>query len=263
MIPRAYITEWTATAPWKSMDQVEQDLIICRSLVELFSDNFLAENLAFRGGTAIHKLYLRPQSRYSEDIDLVQTVAGPFGPIADRIQERLSFLGAPRKNQKENNFTLVYRFATEFEPVKMMKLKIETNCREHDSVLGLKKFPFQVDSSWFKGSAEITTYELEELAATKLRALYQRSKGRDLYDLYKILNSDRKVDLPELIAVYRKYMVQLNQPPTAKIFLRNLEQKMDDPDFFRDTDAILSPVETYDPDDAYSSVEFMITKYLK
>ncbi len=143
MIPRAFITEWTATAPWKSMDQVEQALVICRSLVELFSDDFLAENLAFRGGTAIHKLYLKPQARYSVDIDLVQTIAGPFGPVADKIQERLSFLGTPRKNQKENNFTLVYRFEAEFQPFRQMKLKVETNCREHDSVLGYKKFPLK------------------------------------------------------------------------------------------------------------------------
>ncbi len=262
MIPRAYITEWTATAPWKSMDQVEQDLIICRSLVELFSDEFLAENLAFRGGTAIHKLYLKPQTRYSEDIDLVQTVAGPFGPIADRIQERLSFLGTPRKNQKENNFTLIFRFEAEYQPFRQMKLKVETNCREHYSVLGYKKSPFEVDSSWFKKSANITTYELEELAATKLRALYQRSKGRDLYDLYKILNSDQGVAVPELIAAYRKYMEFLNQPPTTRIFLRNMEQKMNDPDFFRDTDAILSPDEIYDPHAAYEVVKRIILELL-
>lgn len=231
-------------------------------MVELFSDEFLSRNLAFRGGTAIHKLYLKPQSRYSEDIDLVQTIAGPFGPIADRIQERLAFLGIPRKNQKENNFTLLYRFETEFEPVKTMKVKIETNCREHDAVLGLKKYPFQVDSSWFKGSAEVTTYRLEEIAATKLRALYQRSKGRDLYDLFRILNSDINIDVPLMIAVYRNYMELLNQPPTAKIFFRNLEQKMNDPDFVRDTDAILLPNEVYDPHLAYEIVKTRILEML-
>lgn len=71
MIPQQYITEWSEFAPWKANEQVEQDLIICRSLVELFSDNFISERLAFRGGTALHKLFLQPQSKYSEDIDLV------------------------------------------------------------------------------------------------------------------------------------------------------------------------------------------------
>ena len=34
-------------------------------------------SLAFRGGTALYKLYLTPAARYSEDIDLVQVEAGP------------------------------------------------------------------------------------------------------------------------------------------------------------------------------------------
>lgn len=72
MIPQAYITEWSNNVPWQTNEQVEQDLVICRALVALFQDDFLAENLAFRGGTALHKLYLQPQPRYSEDIDLVQ-----------------------------------------------------------------------------------------------------------------------------------------------------------------------------------------------
>ncbi len=68
MINRASITQWRAQAPWNTNEQVEQDLIICRTLIAIFSDEFLANKLAFRGGTALHKLYLTPQRRYSEDI---------------------------------------------------------------------------------------------------------------------------------------------------------------------------------------------------
>ena len=58
MIPSNDIIEWSDTAPWISSEQVEQDLVICRSLVEIFADAYLSEHLAFRGGTALHKLYL-------------------------------------------------------------------------------------------------------------------------------------------------------------------------------------------------------------
>ncbi len=71
MIPLAYIREWRQRVPWTQDAQVEQDLIISRALVEIFSHPDLAENLAFRGGTALFKLYLS-RARYSEDIDLVQ-----------------------------------------------------------------------------------------------------------------------------------------------------------------------------------------------
>jgi predicted nucleotidyltransferase component of viral defense system len=65
MIPRRYIEEWKAIAPWPNDAQVEQDLVIARTLVEIFSDALLKKSLAFRGGTALHKLYLLPQVRYS------------------------------------------------------------------------------------------------------------------------------------------------------------------------------------------------------
>ena len=100
MIPQAYITEWSGQVPWQTNEQVEQDLVICRALVEIFSDDLLAKSLAFRGGTALHKLYLNPQPRYSEDIDLVQITAAPFGTVADRLRERLAFLGEPARKQK-------------------------------------------------------------------------------------------------------------------------------------------------------------------
>lgn len=50
MIPKPYIAQWQEHAPWKQFHQIEQDLIISRTLVEIFSDDYLRENLAFRGG---------------------------------------------------------------------------------------------------------------------------------------------------------------------------------------------------------------------
>ena len=79
MIPRDYITEWRAEAPWVQDSQVEQDLVISRALVEIFSHPLLSGSLAFRGGTALSKLHIRPAARYSEDIDLVQREAEPAG----------------------------------------------------------------------------------------------------------------------------------------------------------------------------------------
>ena len=76
MIPRAHITAWRSKAPWSTDAQVEQDLVISRVIVELFSDELLAREVAFRGGTALHKLHFDPPSRYSEDVDLVQVNAG-------------------------------------------------------------------------------------------------------------------------------------------------------------------------------------------
>ena len=89
MIQEKFIVEWQKIAPWLDMQMVEQDLIISRALVAIFSDDFLASRLAFRGGTALHKLYLSPQARYSEDIDLVQIQSESVGAILDKLREVL------------------------------------------------------------------------------------------------------------------------------------------------------------------------------
>jgi len=76
MIQRAYITAWQAHAPWNTNEQIEQDLVICRAVTEIYADSDLRRQLAIRGGTVLHKVHLAPAARYSEDIDLVQTEAG-------------------------------------------------------------------------------------------------------------------------------------------------------------------------------------------
>ena len=62
MIPQAHIISWRGVVPWPSDAQVEQDLVISRALVEIFNQDFLSQQLAFRGGTALHKLFIDDKS---------------------------------------------------------------------------------------------------------------------------------------------------------------------------------------------------------
>ena len=96
MIPRDHVTAWRAHAPWANDDDVEQDLILSRVLVDIFADEALSAALAFRGGTALHKLHLAPAARYSEDIDLVQVTAEPIGPTLTRLRKTLAWLGTAK-----------------------------------------------------------------------------------------------------------------------------------------------------------------------
>lgn len=83
-----------------------------------FNHRAFADRNFFRGGTAFHKLYLKPQARYSENIDLVQIKEESIGPILDRLRENLLFLGdKPKREQSKHNNTLFYRFESEIAPV--------------------------------------------------------------------------------------------------------------------------------------------------
>jgi len=263
MIPQPAIKQWSEFFPWKSNVQIEQDLVICRALVTLFSDQYLASHLAFRGGTALHKLYLHPQPRYSEDIDLVQVKAEPIKETIERIRASLSFLGEPKIKQKAHNNTLIFRFDSEIPPIIPVRLKVEINCREHFNVLGLTNCDFCINNSWFSGNCKITTYHLEELLGTKLRALYQRRKGRDLFDLYKAL-STQKVNTEKMVQCYRKYIgFSVEKPPTVKEYLQNMKLKLQDEEFLGDTHLLLRPDELYEPSGAWRLVKSIVETYGK
>jgi predicted nucleotidyltransferase component of viral defense system len=260
MIPRANITQWRQHAPWLLDEQVEQDLVISRALVELFSRPEIEANLAFRGGTALHKLHLAPAARYSEDIDLVQIAPEPIGPILDNVRACTEpWLGRAKWKLTESMCTLIYRFASEPEPPEApvrMRLKLEINTRESVSVLGIIDIPFEVQSPWFTSAASLRTFRLEELLGTKLRALYQRRKGRDAFDLAHALDIHPGLDRQAVVDCFVAYMSRKGAAPRRAEFEANLAEKRGHPDFMNDMHVLLRPrYGRYDAAHALTQVE--------
>ncbi len=182
MIPMMNIIAWSNAVPWAEQRQVEQDLVISRAIVDLFSDPFLREQLRFRGGTALNKLHFPAPIRYSEDIDLVRTSTGPIKPIIDSVRERLEpWLGPASFDRSVIAPKLKFRVPAE-DPAAtaLIRLKLEINTSETEAFDTPLMLPFRVDNPWFAGEANIPTFSRAEMLATKLRALLQRNKGRDL-----------------------------------------------------------------------------------
>jgi len=207
LIPLAFIQAWTTHVPWPDPRQVEQDLIISRALCDLFTSPALTDKIAFRGGTAINKLLFRQPLRYSEDIDLVQTQAGPIGETVDAIRDALSWLGKPKRHQAQHSMHLTYRFSPEADTGEALNLKVEINTREHANLFGLVKTRFAVHSDWHQVEADIVTFAPEELFGTKLRALLQRRKNRDLFDLDRGL-VQLGLDPARVVSAFEFYLAQ-------------------------------------------------------
>ena len=255
MITRQAIIEWQENVPWIDMRQVEQDLIISRAISAIYSDEYLTSRLAFRGGTALHRIYFSPPARYSEDIDLVQIVAEPIGMVLDRLREMLGFLGKPAILQKKNNNTLVFRTTSVYPPETPLKLKIEINCNEHFTVHGFVKAPYIMRNTWYSGNCNIVTFCLDELIGTKIRALYQRRKGRDLFDLY-LAALMRETNPDNAVQCFKQYITFSDlDVPTGKEYLHNLENKMNNRLFVSDTEGILRPDIEYAPIQAFDVVK--------
>lgn len=225
MIPNAYIQAWRVKAPWPDARQVEQDLVICRALCDLFNAPALIRKIAFRGGTAINKLLFKQPLRYSEDIDLVQTRAEPIGRTVDSIRDALSWLGKCKREQAGHSMHLVFKFAPEADAQATLKLKIEINTREHEPLFGIKSYPFAVENDWYQGKTEVASFEPEEIYGTKLRALLQRRKNRDLFDLHHGLDQ-LAMDPDKLIACFDHYLALEGNPITRAVAEQRMLEKL-------------------------------------
>ncbi len=244
MIPENYVEQWRIQAPWQAISMVEQDLVISRALIELYNQPIVNKSLAFRGGTALHKLHLSSAARYSEDIDFVQIRAEPIGVTLNSIRKALDhWLGEPKRKLTERSAKLIYNYqSVDNIPA---KLKVEINTTEHFNAMPIKEMVYSVNSEWFQGKTTIYTYELDELIATKLRALYQRRKGRDLFDLWLVLHN-QLVNANNVLSIFSQYC-EFNQfHITRALFEKNLKEKQLHNDFTSDMSILLNIENNYD-----------------
>ena len=174
---------------------------------------------------AINKLLFNQPLRYSEDIDLVQTQAEPIGTTVDAIRDALSWLGKCNREQAGHSMHLVFKFTPEADAQATLKLTVDINTREHGSLLGIKPYPFAVESDWYQGKTEIASFEPEEIFGTKLRALLQRRKNRDLFDLHHGLDQ-LAMDPDKLIACFDHYLALEGNPITRAVAEQRMLEKL-------------------------------------
>lgn len=233
MIPESVVTGWSIDHPWPNADQVEQDLLLAQAICEISNDELLGKELVLRGGTAFHKLYLSRPARYSEDLDFVRTSAGGIGDVMKRLTEMGRKLGFEVRTQMTVHPKVFWRFVS-VSGVKR-KIKIEINTYERSPMLPLVTLPISVESGWCSSRADVFVFQAPELCATKLRALYQRSKGRDLFDLWLALTKLGVVP-EEIITAFGAYK---SQSLTRRLMEKNLNAKLLDQDFCHDCDALI------------------------
>ncbi len=232
MIAQAYLNEWASRAPWPAQVQIEQDLVLSRLIVEIASHELLGGELAFRGGTCLHKLHLPQPLRYSEDLDYVRCTRSGIKPYLTALREVALGVGLVEHGTSQSGqmVHIVFDAQPTGSPGRI-RIKIETNIAETESFLPRITVPYAVDSRWWSGHADVRTFQIEELIATKLRALYQRRKGRDLFDLWHVL-TDLQLDEQLVIDGLAHYMA--GNVFSYHDISANLAAKIESPDFAAD-----------------------------
>ncbi|MDR1185914.1 MAG: nucleotidyl transferase AbiEii/AbiGii toxin family protein [Bifidobacteriaceae bacterium] len=239
------IAAWGNTHPWAAADQIEQDLLLSRAICAIATHPYLRQELTFRGGTALHKLHLPRPARYSEDLDYVRATGGGIGRLTGSLLDLGRDLGFDVRSRLTEHPKVYWRATGQTGTP--LRIKVEINTHERSPALPLIALPFEVDSPWWSGHADVPTFQLPELIATKLRALYQRSKGRDLFDIWLALIST-DLDPSEVIAAFGPYRPARYTRAAATA---NLRAKLALPDFRNDlADLAAASSAAYDPDQA-------------
>lgn len=135
-----------------------------------------------------------------------------------------------------------------------MRLKVETNTREHFAVFGLAQRRIAADNPWYAAQAEVVTFTIDELLATKLRALYQRKKGRDLFDLWFTIQQ-QMLDATRVVTCFAEYMKREGHSVSRAQFEQNLHDKHADPAFLDDIKPLLRADIEYDAAQALTLVK--------
>jgi len=228
MIPYNVVTAWSLSHPWPTREQIEQDLLLSKAICDIYTNKLLAGELILRGGTALHKLILSKPHRYSEDLDFVRSSAGGIGAIMKELTELGKLTGFTVKTRIGQFPKVFWHGGT--QTGRDMRIKIEINTYERSPALPLAEATHSVRSDWYSGSALVRMFQNEEMAATKIRALFQRAKGRDLFDLW-LLTNEIGVDA-ELVC--RAFSTYRPDEFTQKRAIANLEEKLGDASFLTD-----------------------------
>jgi predicted nucleotidyltransferase component of viral defense system len=271
VITQQELAAWSKYAPWSDPHMVEQDYVICLAVAAIFEDGYLRSQVAMRGGTILHKGHLAPATRYSEDIDLVlvgngktahvkKALARVLAPIVDKptytiladIRLTIRNLVLPSKILRQE-----YAYNPTSVSTTLGNLKVEVNINENTPFYPLVKTPMLVP---VPGNVprilEVTSYDLNEMLATKLRALLQREHGRDLFDLWmaysrsQTANSNLALDPIRVGEAFRHYMEQEKTAFTQEQIRSELNRRLQSNKFRSDMKGFLANEVHYDIDGA-------------
>ncbi len=243
-----------AHVPWPTQRQVEQDLLLCRSMVALFDDDFLHGQVAMRGGTLLHKVHLAPPCRYSEDIDLVVYGDRPEDHVRKALRRVLKdVLGDPKASawsavqlairnavRPSRVLRMTYSVPSVSDPGASLDIVVEANVTERKPHRPITELPFEFPFRDATTKTAINGYHIHEMLGTKLRALFQRKRGRDLFDLYWALTrAEPAVDPEKIIESFQHYLKQEGGRAVRAEFVGILEGHLNDRGFCSDMEPLL------------------------
>ena len=224
MISKAEILE-TAAKVGLRPDVVEKDYVLGWTLAGISAHDELRASWIFKGGTCLKKCYFETY-RFSEDLDFTLTDAAHldetflkrvFGEIGEWIYERAG-LELPLDGQSFDLFQnprgnvscqgkLSYRgpVSPNVAVIRLPRIKLDLTADERIVLPPVRVPVFHAYSDEQEASFEVLAYSYEEAFGEKVRALAERTRPRDLYDVVNLFrNSEARPSAALLLDVLRQ-----------------------------------------------------------
>ncbi len=236
------VRNWADENRIPDLTLAELDYRLVYALQAIYADPFLRDYLCLKGGTALNKFYIRDQGRLSVDLDF-----NAVGPREQVLEDRTRFsrrvMAALGQQDESYDFTYRWRYEqatvyasyTPLTGIAQQRMKVEISFIERFAILGREDRPLQIPES--QKPVLVNTYRLEELASTKLRALYDRRKGRDIYDLFRIAESNLNQAAIRKMVLY--YFYRAKKVFNYSTFVENVERKIAERGFHDDVRGLI------------------------
>lgn len=206
-------------------DVVEKDYVLGWTLAGIYAHDELRESWVFKGGTCLKKCYFETY-RFSEDLDFTLRDAAHldeaflkrvFAEVGEWVYEQAG-LEMPVDGQDFELFQnprgqtacqgkLSYRgpVSPNVAVVRLPRIKLDLTADER-LVLPPERVPiFHTYSDEPEGGIEVLSYAYEEAFGEKIRALAERTRPRDLYDVVNLYrNTEARPSSAALLDVLRQ-----------------------------------------------------------
>jgi len=189
----------------------EKDYLLALVL-QLITDSPLGEKLVFKDGTAIHHCYLE-QHRFSEDLDFS---SGQYSVSFEEVQEVLTSMDYLEiKKHYQSNATIKIERLLYTGPLgHPNSIKVEIDFLQN-VLLPVKRLPYR--TAW-GFEFPVRVMDIREICAEKIRAMSDRARYRDFYDMFLILEIHQP-DLEEIIGYIRRK--EIRQPISKTSIMKN------------------------------------------
>lgn len=214
MLTRPQVQRYASQSGLRDLAIAETEIVLT-FLLQLFAERGFLDNLAFKGGTCLRKVFVGSQARFSTDLDftateehdpddkillMMEAFAEPFDGISFRIDLEAYYETEDGRSWGANP-TYRHRWNTSGESEIKLQISrremptLETEVRPQCKQGYFVHLPFK--------PAALRTLALEELIAEKIRACYQRDKARDIYDLRTFATRPLNHDLVRRLVVLK------------------------------------------------------------